>query len=206
MRFQEAQVALAAAGRELYERGWVPATSGNFSLRTTDAAIAITASGRHKGRLGPEDILQMNLAGTIESPQKPSAETGLHLQLYRRAPAVGAVLHTHSVAATFASMAATAPTVNFSGLEMLKAFEGFTTHEATLEVPVFANDQDIPRLAQQVDEYMNANGMGAAYLIRGHGLYTWARDLDGCLRHLEALEYLFDYQRLCAGATQRVSG
>ena len=29
-----------------------------------------------------------------------------------------------------------------------------------------------------------------AYLIRGHGLYTWAMDLPTCYRQLEALEVL----------------
>lgn len=29
-----------------------------------------------------------------------------------------------------------------------------------------------------------------AYLIRGHGLYTWATDLSACYRQIEALETL----------------
>ena len=30
-----------------------------------------------------------------------------------------------------------------------------------------------------------------AYLIEGHGTYTWAKDLPTCRRHIEALEFLF---------------
>ena len=29
------------------------------------------------------------------------------------------------------------------------------------------------------------------YLIRGHGLYTWGRDVAEALRHLEAFDFLF---------------
>ena len=43
---------------------------------------------------------------------------------------------------------------------------------------------------------MRAHGQGVGYLIAGHGIYTWGRDLTECLRHLEAIEYLFDYRRL----------
>ncbi|MDX5299004.1 MAG: class II aldolase/adducin family protein, partial [Gammaproteobacteria bacterium] len=38
------------------------------------------------------------------------------------------------------------------------------------------------------------------YLIRGHGLYTWGATMDDCLRHVEALEFLFE----CELATMRL--
>jgi methylthioribulose-1-phosphate dehydratase len=37
---------------------------------------------------------------------------------------------------------------------------------------------------------MDAGDAGHAYLIRGHGLYTWAADIGACYRQLEALETL----------------
>jgi len=39
------------AGKELCHLGMVPATSGNLSARLADGNIAITVSGRHKGKL-----------------------------------------------------------------------------------------------------------------------------------------------------------
>ena len=41
---------LIEAGRFFFARGWVPATSGNFSARAGDDDVLITVSGRHKGR------------------------------------------------------------------------------------------------------------------------------------------------------------
>ena len=38
--------------------------------------------------------------------------------------------------------------------ELLKAFPGVDTHECAVTVPVFANRQDIPALAAEVDDWM----------------------------------------------------
>lgn len=190
--YQEAVSGLIAAGQRIWLQGWCPATSSNFSRRLDANSCAITVSGRDKGNLQPADIMQVDLSGQALDGKKPSAETLLHTQLYRRDPGIGAVLHTHSVKATLVSMDAPA-TVELNGLELLKAFAGNTSHEATLQIPVFDNSQDIAALAAEVENRMQRHGTGHAYLIRGHGLYTWGRDLPETLRHLEALEFLLDY-------------
>lgn len=182
---------LVEAGRFLHDRGWVPATSGNFSARLSPGYAAITASGRHKGLLSEQDIMVVDMDGLpYKDTRRPSAETRLHTMLYRRFPAVGAVLHTHSVNATLLSRQA-GPELLLEGYELLKAFAGVTTHDTCVAVPIFDNDQDIPRLAAQVEQYLDAHGAVYGYLIRGHGLYTWGRDVPETLRHLEAFEFLF---------------
>ncbi len=195
MNLEQAAAALVDAGQLLHQRGWVPATSGNFSIRLGDGDLAITASGRHKGQLTPQDIMRLGADGVAKDDLKPSAESGLHVQLYQRDAGIQTVLHTHSVTAAVASMQ-DASALRFEGLEILKAFEGIETHEAAITIPIFDNRQDIGALAREVDQHMTAHGTGVAYLIRGHGLYAWARDMAGCLRQLEALEYLFEYDRL----------
>ncbi len=92
------------AGRFLYGRGWSPATSSNYSARLDEQRALLTVSGKHKGQLGFDDVLATDLAGnSLEPGKKPSAETLLHTQLYAWNPAIGAVLHTHSVNATVLS-------------------------------------------------------------------------------------------------------
>ena len=192
MNFAEAQEKLSHTGRNLHARGWVPATSGNFSLRLDDGDIAITASGKDKAELRPGDIMRIASDGSPKEERRPSAETALHTQLYRHDKNVGCVLHTHSVLATLVSQQRPDDLV-FANLEILKAFSGIDTHDTSVRIPVFANSQDIDALADAVEAHMQANSMGVGYLIAGHGLYTWARSLPDCLRHLEALEFLFDY-------------
>jgi methylthioribulose-1-phosphate dehydratase len=183
---------LIHAGRLFFERGWVPATAGNFSARLDERHLVITASGRHKGELDADGFLVVGLEGEVLSPgRKPSAETALHLQLYRREPSLGSVLHTHSRNATLLSRLSPGGVV-LEGYEVLKALSGVETHETRLEVPVFPNDQDIPRLAARVEEYMREHPGLHGYLIEGHGLYTWGRTVAEARRHVEAFEFLFE--------------
>jgi methylthioribulose-1-phosphate dehydratase len=189
--FERAASELIDAGRFLFARGWVPATSGNFSARLADGRLALTVSGRHKGRLGMDDILLADADGTSLDARRPSAETALHTQLYRRFPEIGCVLHPHTVHATLLSRLSDAPLL-LQDYELLKAFPGVDSHLCSVTVPVFANDQDIPRLAASVDTWMDRNPPIHGYLIAGHGFYTWGSSVQDALRHVEAFEFLFE--------------
>jgi methylthioribulose-1-phosphate dehydratase len=185
---------LVAFGRQAYARGWVPATSGNFSCRVPDG-IAITVSGRDKGRLTEADIMRLDDQGRAADARRPSAETGLHVMLYRRFPQAHAVLHTHSANATVLSMLS-GPELRLHGYEVLKAFPDVGTHEARMRVPVFDNDQDIGRLSRAVEADLQANGPVPGFLIRGHGLYAWGTGVDDAARQVEAYEFLFECEIL----------
>lgn len=177
--------------RELARRGWTPATSSNFSRRIDDAHVAITVSGRDKGALTEADIMVVDLDGTpVATTQRPSAETLLHSQLYKRFADIGCVLHTHSQTQTVASrLYADAGHVRLAGFELLKAFAGNDTHEAEINLHVLPNSQDMPALAAQVEALLDTQRMWG-YLIDGHGLYAWGRDMPEARRHLEAFEFL----------------
>lgn len=192
--FAQSAQELCEMGRILYERDWSPATSSNYSVRLNEHCCALTSSGKHKGQLRHEDILVVDWQGNAKTPGKPSAETLLHTQLYQRDAHIGAVLHTHSPKAVLLSHLWADDTLSLQGWELQKALAGVTSHEETVNIPLFANDQNIPRLAELVEQRMQQQSQGHAYLIRGHGVYTWGKNLDECFRHLEALEHLFGYQ------------
>ena len=97
--FRQIAAELVEAGCLLYSLGMVSATSGNFSARLPDNNRLITVSGRNKGRLMLADATGKNLDG-----KQPSAETQLHVQIYKRFPEVCCVLHPHSVNATVLSL------------------------------------------------------------------------------------------------------
>ena len=184
---------IITATRELSALGWTPATSSNFSMRLDDSHVAVTVSGRDKGRLKPDDIMVVDYAGkAVHEGQKPSAETVLHTQLYARLPDVGCVLHTHSLVQTLASrLYAGAGHVRFEDYELIKAFRGQETHDTQMDVPVLANNQCMSTLAAQVDVLLDRGSMWG-YLIEGHGLYAWGHDMAEARRHLEALEFLLN--------------
>jgi methylthioribulose-1-phosphate dehydratase len=191
-RFAECAEAIASAGRDLAALGWTPATSSNFSARIDANHVAITISGRDKGRLSAADVMVVDLQGLpVETAERPSAETLLHTQLYARDPQIGAVLHTHSRVQTVASrLYAGAGEIVIEGYELLKAFSGFTTHQCSIRVPVFDNTQDMPALVREVDAGLARGEITHGYLIEGHGIYTWGHSMGDARRHLDAFEFL----------------
>jgi methylthioribulose-1-phosphate dehydratase len=186
---------LTAIGRQFYERGWVFGTSGNFSavLSSKPIRLAITASSVHKGTLSPKQILEVDEDGRVLSGKgQPSAETLLHVEIVR-ARAAGAVLHTHSVWSTILSDVHAADRgLAISGYEMLKGLDGVRTHEHREWIPIVPNDQDMPRLAQEVRRALDGDAASHAFLLHRHGLYTWGPTLADAHRHVEILEFLLE--------------
>ena len=202
-RLAEAAGSLITQCRELANAGLTPATSSNFSQRLDAHHCAITVSGRDKGRLVQDDIMVVDFDGQpVGTDKRPSAETLLHTQLYRRFADVGCILHTHSRTQTVASrLFARDGHITFEGYELQKAFRGNDTHEGAVRVPVLPNSQDMPGLAAQVEAELDRGPLWG-YLIEGHGLYAWGRDMAEARRHLDAFEFLLgcelDLRRLHA--------
>lgn len=196
--------ALCQLARGCAARGWVPATSGNFSVR--DAAtgrIHISRSGLDKGLITPADLLELDAQGHVLSGDgKPSAETGLHVVIYRDRPKAHAIAHVHTTWNTLLSARCeTAGQVDIQGYELLKALSGVATHEHRERVPVIANSQDYHMLARELEEALDRHSDAHGVFLSAHGLYTWGTSVAEARRHLEALEFLFEveYRRLTDG-------
>lgn len=160
--------------------------------------LLMTGSGFDKGHLASDQFVFVDGEGTQLGARaggpKPSAESLLHVVLARSAGA-GAVLHTHSVHGTVLSAQHEREgRLTISGYEMLKGLEGVRTHETSVDIEIFPNTQDIAALAREVEARLldPVNPLRHAFLIAGHGLYTWAPDLAGARRHIEVLEFLFE--------------
>ncbi|UNK27358.1 methylthioribulose 1-phosphate dehydratase [Serratia plymuthica] len=185
-------IALLAACHWIGEKGWCPATGGNMSLRLDNQRCLVTESGKDKGSLTEADFLLVETATNhVPSGRTPSAETGLHTLIYRLYPQIGAVLHTHSVNATVLSRVERSDGLLLQGYEMQKSLGGQSSHLDSVIIPIFDNDQDIPRLAARVAAYAEVTPLQYGFLVRGHGLYCWGRQVAEARRHLEGLEFLF---------------
>lgn len=192
---------LAETARWAARKGWAPATSTNYSVRLPDAAApaicAITASGIDKDHIEADSVLAIDGTGqpTHGSRLRPSAETPLHLMLYRR-PGVGAVLHTHSLAGALLSRVNEAAGVlTLSGWELLKGLDGVDRHDCAVRIPIFGNSQDMAGLASQIEPRLPRSGPCYGFLLAGHGLYVWGKTLADAKRHLEVFEYLLQCER-----------
>jgi len=185
--------AVIQAGKHAAERGWVPATSGNFSVRSTQGQMAITRSGVDKGALNLADILRQPIGEALLPGS--SAEAVLHLRLYAEHDNIGAVFHVHHLAASvLGRVYVNQGAIVLEGWELQKALAGVATHEAQISLPVFANTQNVSALADQVARQFAQAPAGSllapGYVIAGHGLYTWGTDAQQAWRHLEALDAL----------------
>jgi methylthioribulose-1-phosphate dehydratase len=215
---------LQAIGREFHARNWSLGTSSNYStvVSRQPLELLITASGKDKSALGPDDFVRVDAAGKVVdgSGRKSSAETLLHCLIAELVPTlggapVGAVLHTHSAWSTILS-GTDLPrgSLRIEGYEMLKGLEGIGTHETAEEVPIFANSQDMTELARRIRDRLSAADWSDpkrppchGFLLSRHGLYTWGRDLEEARRHVEIHEFLFEVvARTRALSPQQVTG
>jgi methylthioribulose-1-phosphate dehydratase len=170
-------------------RGWLRATSGNLSVRLDGDRILITASGTDKQRVRPGDLAVVDLDGIQRDggPGRPSAETALHLAVYRQTTAA-VVLHVHTVFNNLVGHGE--DRIVIADHEMLKAL-GHWDEEAEVAVPVLPNPADVAQLAALAAQRLEPAVPG--FLVRRHGVYAWGGDADAALRHLEALEFLFEW-------------
>ncbi|HEY1016816.1 MAG TPA: class II aldolase/adducin family protein [Herpetosiphonaceae bacterium] len=101
---------MVLVGRLLYERGWIPAWDGNFSILLDDQWLLTTPAGVCKGFLAPEQLLVVDREGRPRDAGAASAssELLLHLTVYRERPDVRAAVHAHpplAIACTVAGVA-----------------------------------------------------------------------------------------------------
>ncbi len=137
--------------------------------------------------------MQVSIADNhAPSGRKPSAETGLHTLIYRLYPQANAVLHVHTVNATVLSRVERSTALQLNGYEMQKSLRGQTSHLDTVPVAIFDNDQDIDALAKRIEDTAQTHPLQYGFLLRGHGLTCWGRDVAEARRHLEGLEFLFE--------------
>jgi len=92
------------------ESGLLASTCGNASVRVSDDALLITASGSSMATLTRADIALVSLRdGTALDGPRPSMEVGFHRRAYRERPKATAVLHCQSRAATILACAVDPP-------------------------------------------------------------------------------------------------
>jgi L-fuculose-phosphate aldolase len=96
--------AVIDTARAMNEAGINVNKAGNVSVHCTRGrhdGLLITPTGLGYDRLRPEDLVFLRLAdGTPIGGRQPSSEWRFHLDIHRARPEFGAIVHTHSPAAT----------------------------------------------------------------------------------------------------------
>ena len=185
--------ALISTMQALHRRGWCDGTGGNFSVVVDREPLRLlmAPSGVDKGAVTSGDLIVVNAEGkVVKGNGRASAETLMHLRIVDQCGA-GAVLHTHSMNATWLSRTfQERGSLLLEGWEMLKGLEGINTHATTIELPIINNDQDLNNLSETAGQRLERAPYGL--LVSGHGLYAWGSDLQQARRHTEILEFLLE--------------
>lgn len=192
--FEDAAVAVIDLAHRTAAKGWLPATSGNLSVRVGESPLtfAITRSGADKTKLVREDILLVDskMEVLIGKHAKPSAETTVHTGLYQRL-GVSCILHVHTVENNVISdVHGDTHGLWLSNHELLKAL-GHWEPDAQIWLPIVENWSDLETLGKAVTDAATADVPGV--LVRNHGIYAYGDTPAAALRHLEAFEFLFRY-------------
>ena len=103
MEHEKLREAACAANVRVWESGLIILTWGNVSVADRDSGVfAIKPSGVPYEDLTPESMVIVGIedGAPIDGALRPSSDTPTHRVLYQRFDGVGAVVHTHSEAAT----------------------------------------------------------------------------------------------------------
>lgn len=192
MLLPDAREAIVTACRELSAAGLVVGTAGNVSVRRDDL-VAVTPSGVRYAGLTPELVGVHRLDGTaVEAPLAPTSELPLHLAVYAARPEAGAVVHTHSPAATaLSALVDEVPAVHyytamFGGPVRVAPYATYGTAELARNVVRALRDR-------------------TACLMGNHGAVTVGPDLAAAHDKCVYLEWLCDvYLRASPAGTPRL--
>ncbi len=113
MLLEDERREVVAYCRRMRADGLVVGTSGNISVRSGDL-VAVSPSGLDYDAMTPETVGVHGLDGSpVEAPLAPTTEMPMHLAVYATTDA-GAVVHTHSTAATVLStLVAEVPPIHY---------------------------------------------------------------------------------------------
>jgi L-ribulose-5-phosphate 4-epimerase len=165
---------------------------GNASGRDPESgAIVIKPSGIACEALEPDDLVVVSVedGAVLEGSMRPSSDTATHLELYRRFPSIGGVVHTHSRYAT--AWAQAGRDIPCLGTTHADHFRGDVpvSRPMTDEEIGGAYEAETGRLiASTIVERVGDASRMPALLVRSHGPFTWGRDVDDAVDNAIALE------------------
>jgi methylthioribulose-1-phosphate dehydratase len=198
LKIKEELEQLIQYSRKYYERGWMFATAGNLSIYDSESGLMwITASGKDKSKLTPDDFISVSLATgeTLgDSSNKPSAETSIHISLYNSIHDARAILHVHTENSCVLEFGLSQKNeksyATLPNTEIIKAFGDFK-EEPNFKMLVTHNFSDVPKIANLVKSEFDTNKPEVPFfLIENHGLTVWGKSVYEANKNLEATDFL----------------
>ena len=188
---EELKMEVYQANMELPKRGLVTCTWGNVSgIDRETGYFVIKPSGVEYDELKPEDMVVMDLSGNkVEGGYRPSSDTATHLELYKKYPDIGGVVHTHSPEAT--AWAQAGRSIPVYGTTHADYFFGeiLCARELTQEEIEEAYEKNTGLVIIETFEERKLNPMYTpGVLCVNHGPFTWGKDATEAVYNAIVLE------------------
>ena len=179
------------ANMELPRRGLITYTWGNASGRDAETGyFVIKPSGVDYDVLRPEDMVVMDLEGNvIEGHYRPSSDTPTHIELYKKYPEIGGIVHTHSPEAT--AWAQACRSIPLYGTTHADYFYGPIpcTRSLTKQEIDEAYEKNTGVVIIETFEQGHINPIYTpGVLCANHGPFTWGKDAAQAVYHAVVLE------------------
>ena len=171
------------ANMELPKRGLITYTWGNVSgIDKETGYFVIKPSGVDYDSLTPDD-------NKIEGRYKPSSDTATHIELYKKYPEIGGVVHTHSPEAT--SWAQAGRDIPLYGTTHADYFFGSIPCARSLTPEEIEGEYE-KNTGLVIIETFEERGMNPMYtpgvLCTNHGPFTWGKDAAEAVHNAVVLE------------------
>lgn len=201
---EDLKAQVCKANLELVKEGLVVHTWGNVSgIDRAAGLVAIKPSGVAYDAMQPCHMVVVSLARgeVVEGDMKPSSDTATHLELYRAFPAIGGIVHTHSLYAT--AWAQARREIPALGTTHADYFHGpvpctrlLTHEEIRTEYEANTGKVIVERIAKT--NPVDAPGV----LVAEHGPFTWGATAVDAVHNAVVVEFLAKL----ASETMRISG
>lgn len=188
---EELKLQVYKANMELPKRKLITYTWGNVSGMDRDTGyFVIKPSGVEYEALKVEDMVVMDLEGNkIEGDYKPSSDTATHLELYKKYPEIGGIVHTHSPWAT--SWAQAGRSIPLYGTTHADYFLGSIPCARSLTAEEIEGEYE-KNTGLVIIETFEKNQLNPMYtpgvLCSNHGPFTWGVDAKEAVHNAVVLE------------------
>lgn len=188
---EKLKIAVYEANMELPRRGLITYTWGNVSGFDKESGyFVIKPSGVDYDVMKSDDMVVMNLDGDkIEGKYKPSSDTPTHIELYKKYPDIGGIVHTHSSFATSWAQAGTS--IPLYGTTHADYFYGEIPCARSLTHDEIKGEYE-KNTGLVIIETMEKRGINPLYtpgiLCTNHGAFTWGKDSSEAVHNSVVLE------------------
>lgn len=195
---EELKIQVYEANMELPRRGLITYTWGNVSgIDRKSGYFVIKPSGVDYDKLTAKDMVVMDLNGNkIEGKYRPSSDTATHLELYRKYPEIGGVVHTHSPEAT--AWAQAGRSIPLYGTTHADYFFGEIPCARSL-TPEEIEEAYETNTGLVIIETFEERGLNPMYtpgvLCKNHGPFTWGKDAAEAVHNAVVLEEVANMAR-----------